>query len=63
MIYTYFAIDKNVKFVCFQEQLIRTLRTPAKKAVKNLKNTYIEIRKTDWKDKNLCMHKGLQFEK
>jgi len=30
-----------------------------KKAVENMNNTknvYKEIRKTDWKDKNLCMH-------
>jgi hypothetical protein len=24
---------------------------------------YRDPKKTDWKDKNLCMHKGLQFEK
>jgi len=28
-----------------------------KKAVENMNNTKnTEIRKTDWKDKNLCMH-------
>ena len=38
----------------------RTLRTPAKRSCQNLE---IEIQETDWKNKNLYMHKGLQFVK
>jgi len=30
---------------------------------KKLSNLRIEILETDWKNKNLYMHKGLQFEK
>ena len=40
--------------------MIRTQRTPAKRSCQNLE---IEIQETDWKNKNLYMHKGLQFVK
>jgi len=65
----YFAI---VIFVCFTTKCHkeRTLRTLLQKeAVKILNSTsqsreiIIEILETDWKNKNLYMHKGLQFEK
>jgi len=65
----YFAI---VIFVCFTTKCHkeRTLRTLLQKeAVKILNSTsqsreiIIEILETDWKNKNLYMHKGLQFVK
>ena len=41
-----------------------SLRKDTKDACKKkLSNLKIEILETDWKNKNLYMHKGLQFEK
>jgi len=55
----YFAI---VIFVCFTTKCHkeRTLRTLLQKEAVKIE---IEILETDWKNKNLYMHKGLQFEK
>jgi len=49
----------------FQEQFIsKDTKDACKKSCQKIKKyIYKDPKKTDWKNKNLCMHKGLQFEK
>jgi hypothetical protein len=59
----YFAIDIKVLFVCLKKKTTNKLGRIGHTCKKLSKYKKLRSKKTDWKNKNLCMHKGLQFEK